>query len=120
MDRNSQADPKLIEIFEQVRYEPKWQSLRVEEKLELIHKLQKAFGYYRAMERERELDSFNAEFMMENISARGKRRTLRLIKFADKTEKAYFNFVLDNAVGKDKTKRLLEMWKKTDTIRFDK
>jgi len=101
------ADNKLINLYFEIRYEPKWRSLSINEKLELIVALNKAFRQLREMNRTEEVDAFTPTLMMDHISQRGFRRTRRLLDFAKNVEKEKLEMQLSSNEGR--SKKLLEL-----------
>jgi len=101
------ADNKLIDLYFEIRYEPKWRSLSINEKLELIVALNKAFRQLREMNRSDEVDAFTPTILVDHISQRGFRRTRRLLDFAKKVEEEKLEIQLSSDEGRNKS--LLEL-----------
>lgn len=101
------ADNKLVDLYYEIRYEQKWRSLPLNEKLELIVALDRAFKQLREMNRSDEVNAFTPTLMMDHISQRGFRRTRRLLDFAKNVEKDRLEMQLTSDEGR--TKKLLEL-----------
>ncbi len=110
------ADLKLIDLYFVIRYERKWKSLPLSDKLELIVALDRAFKQLREMDRADEVNAFTPTLMMDHISQRGFRRTRRLLDFAKNVEKERLEMLLTSDEGR--SKKLLELGSKLKSTHF--
>ena len=101
------ADKKLINLYQQIKYKSKWQSLPLNDKLEVIVALNKAFKSLREMDRSEEVDAFTPSIMIDHISQRGFRRTRRLLDFTKKVEEEILEMNLSSDKGRRRS--LLEL-----------
>ena len=101
------ADRKLIGLYHKIKYEPKWKSLPLNDKLEVIVALNNAFKSLREMNRSEEVNAFTPALMMDHISERGFRRTRRLIDFTKKVEEEILEMNLSSDKGRRRS--LLEL-----------
>ena len=91
------ADRRLIVLFESIRYEKKWKSLKMGEKLDFIVGMDKSFKIMRKMREDEKIEAITPEFVMFHISERGDNRIRRLRQFFVDVEKRRFTLMLSNS-----------------------
>jgi len=102
------AHEKVFDLYNALKYEQKFKSLDMSEKLHLLERLGKTIIKYDEAGQLDKMDSLTPEFVLDNLNERGYKRTGRLLRFADDMEMKLREF-------QQSTKNTMEMkeeWKK--------
>jgi hypothetical protein len=107
MNKDYQLDNKTISIYRDLKFEPVFRSLDMSVQLHMILKLDNSLKNLKAMGQDEKFVLVTSEFVYNNISLRGTRRTRRVLEFCDAIDSEYTQVKFDDPEAR---KEMLKMF----------
>ncbi len=98
-------DRKLVDLFEAIKYEKKWISLSMSDKLDFLQGMNKSLKTMRKMNEDEKIESITPDFILAHINERGGNRLRRIRNFYADVQNRRYDFLLsDRESNKDEIK----------------